>query len=62
MTRRLIDAAARRALLDAASDADPCGRVVGARGRHGHTGLQLGLIDHALLHHAPCPAAVVPQI
>jgi nucleotide-binding universal stress UspA family protein len=25
-------------------------------------GLQLGLVNHAVLHHAPCPIAVVPQI
>ncbi|WP_348541895.1 hypothetical protein [Streptomyces sp. SAI-144] len=24
--------------------------------------MQMGLINHALLHHAPCPVAVVPQI
>lgn len=36
--------------------------VVGARRRHGHVGPQLGLVDHAVLHHAPCPIVVVPQI
>ncbi|WP_425584885.1 universal stress protein [Streptomyces vastus] len=36
--------------------------VVGARRRHGHVGLQLGLVNHAVLHHAPCPIAVVPQV
>ncbi|WP_327312709.1 universal stress protein [Streptomyces sp. NBC_01235] len=56
---RVIEGPARRALLDAASAADLL--VVGARGRQGHPGLQLGLINHALLHHAPCPVAVVPQ-
>lgn len=50
---------ARRALPDAASQADLL--VVGAHRRHGHPCLQLGLINHALLHHAPCPVAVVPQ-
>ncbi|MGW5373330.1 universal stress protein [Streptomyces sp. NPDC004009] len=48
---------ARRALLEAASTADPL--VVGAR-RLGHPGLQLGPVSHALPHHAPCPVAVVP--
>ncbi|MEU9124992.1 universal stress protein [Streptomyces sp. NPDC048506] len=35
--------------------------IVGARRRRGHVGLQLGLVNHAVLHHAPCPIAVVPQ-
>jgi nucleotide-binding universal stress UspA family protein len=58
--RRLIEAPARQALLEAASRADLL--VVGARPRLLHRGLQLGLINHALLHHAPCPTVVVPQI
>ncbi|MGW0607699.1 universal stress protein [Streptomyces sp. NPDC002640] len=56
----VVESSARRALLDAASGADLL--VVGARRRHGHTGLQLGLVNHAALHHAPCPIALVPQI
>ncbi|MCX4572677.1 universal stress protein [Streptomyces sp. NBC_01571] len=35
--------------------------VVGARHRTGHVGLQLGCVNHILLHHAQCPVAVVPQ-
>ena len=35
--------------------------VVGARRRHGHFGLQLGRVAHAVLHHSACPVAVVPQ-
>ncbi|POX52560.1 universal stress protein [Streptomyces sp. Ru71] len=35
--------------------------VVGARHRSGRRGLQLGRVAHALLHHARCPVAVVPQ-
>lgn len=35
--------------------------VVGARGRHGKVGLELGLTSHAVLHNAPCPVAVVPH-
>ncbi|MFJ9863859.1 universal stress protein [Streptomyces sp. NPDC101165] len=58
--RRLIEAPARQALLAAASGADLL--IVGARPRLVHRGLQLGLINHALLHHAPCPTAVVPHI
>ncbi|MDX3633433.1 MULTISPECIES: universal stress protein [Streptomyces] len=60
LSRRVIEGSARQALLNAAARADLL--VVGARRRHGHTGLQLGLVNHAVLHHAPCPAAVVPQI
>ncbi|MFI2368067.1 universal stress protein [Streptomyces sp. NPDC018833] len=59
VSRRVVEASARQVLLEAASDADLL--VVGARRRHGHLGLQLGLINHAALHHAPCPIAVVPQ-
>ncbi|WP_225829948.1 universal stress protein [Streptomyces sp. NK08204] len=58
--RSLIEAPARRALLEAASEADLL--VVGAPPRLVRQGLQLGLISHALLHHAPCPIAVVPQV
>lgn len=59
VTRRVIEGPARRELLDAASGADLL--IVGAPRRHGHPGLQLGLISHAMLHHAPCPVAVVPR-
>nr|WP_303714267.1 universal stress protein [Kutzneria buriramensis]WKX14020.1 universal stress protein [Kutzneria buriramensis] len=60
VSRRVIEGPARQALLEAASEADLL--VVGARRRQGHLGLQLGLINHAVLHHAPCPIAVVPRI
>ncbi|MCS0603115.1 universal stress protein [Streptomyces sp. LP11] len=57
--RRLVEEPARRALLEAAAEADLL--VVGARPRVTCPGLQLGLVNHALLHHAPCPVAVVPR-
>ncbi|MFS4092546.1 universal stress protein [Streptomyces sp. AF1A] len=60
VSRMLAEKPARTALLEAASTADLL--VVGARRRLGHPGLQLGLVNHALLHHAPCPVAVVPQM
>ncbi|WP_330342418.1 universal stress protein [Streptomyces sp. NBC_00557] len=60
VSRCLIEKPACQALLEAASTADLL--VVGARRRRGHPGLQLGLVNHALLHHAPCPVAVVPQM
>lgn len=50
---------ARRALLDASAAADLL--VVGARRPGGRFGVRLGLVDHAVLHHSPCPVAVVPQ-
>ncbi|MFF7795668.1 universal stress protein [Streptomyces sp. NPDC007991] len=59
VSSEVVEAPARRALLKAAAGADLL--VVGARRRHGHIGLQLGLVNHAVLHHAPCPIAVVPQ-
>lgn len=57
--RRTVEGHARQVLLDASVDADLL--VVGARRREGHYGLQLGRVAHAVLHHAACPVAVVPQ-
>ncbi|MFD8544476.1 universal stress protein [Streptomyces sp. NPDC059649] len=50
---------AQRVLLDATAQADLL--VVGALRRHGHFGLQLGRVNHTVLHHSACPVAVVPQ-
>ncbi|MEU3253742.1 universal stress protein [Streptomyces sp. NPDC006997] len=57
--RRAVEGPAHKVLLDASADADLV--VVGALRRHGPFGLQLGRVAHALLHHAECPVAVVPQ-
>ncbi|GGN48389.1 universal stress protein [Streptomyces albiflavescens] len=57
--RRTVEGSARKALLDASATADLL--VVGAERRQGHFGLQLGRVAHAVLHHAACPVAVVPQ-
>ncbi|MGW3208891.1 universal stress protein [Streptomyces sp. NPDC001135] len=54
-----VEGHARQVLLDASADADLL--VVGARRREGPHGLQLGRVAHAVLHHAVCPVAVVPQ-
>ncbi|WP_229758985.1 universal stress protein [Peterkaempfera bronchialis] len=52
------DRAAHAALLAAAVDADLL--VVGSHRRRRPTSLHLGPVDHAVLHHAHCPVAVVP--
>jgi nucleotide-binding universal stress UspA family protein len=59
VAHRVVEASPRKALLDASAHSDLL--VVGARRRHGHFGMQLGLVNHAMLHHAQCPVAVVPQ-
>ena len=58
--RRTVEGHARDALLAVSCQADLL--VVGARRRHGHFGLQLGLVAHGVLHHAACPVAVVPEL
>ncbi|WP_329128516.1 universal stress protein [Streptomyces sp. NBC_01476] len=53
------EGSARDALLKASETTDLL--VVGARRRQALVGMQLGPVSHALLHHASCPVAVVPQ-
>jgi nucleotide-binding universal stress UspA family protein len=59
LNRRTVEGPARRVLLDASYEADLL--VVGARRNPGHLGLQLGRVAHAVLHHATCAVAVVPE-
>jgi nucleotide-binding universal stress UspA family protein len=54
----LVQGPAASTLLDAAAGADML--VVGSRGHGGFTGLLLGSVSQHVVHHAPCPAVVVP--
>jgi len=55
--RHVAQGSPRTALLAAASDAQLL--VVGCRGRGGVRGMSLGSVAQAMLHHAPCPVAVI---
>ncbi|MFB6978229.1 universal stress protein [Streptomyces scopuliridis] len=57
--RRLAQGTAHQALLEETPGADLL--VVGAQRRKAAFGLQLGRVSHAVLHHAGCPVAVVPE-
>lgn len=56
---RTVEGPARRVLLAASHKADLL--VLGARRNPGHIGLQLARVAHAVLHHAACAVAVVPE-
>ncbi|MGW1983230.1 universal stress protein [Streptomyces collinus] len=53
------EGAAAKILVDRSAAADLV--IVGARRRTSAFGLQLGRVSHALLHHARCPVAIVPE-
>nr|WP_031106990.1 universal stress protein [Streptomyces sp. NRRL S-146] len=57
--RRIVEGQARTVLPDTSAGAALL--VVGARHPHGRFGLHIGRVTHAVLHHAPCPVAVVPE-
>ncbi|MFC9426000.1 universal stress protein [Streptomyces sp. NPDC056987] len=57
--RKLVQGTAHQALIEESEGADLL--VVGAQRRRGVVGLQLGRVNHAMLHHAPCPVAVIPE-
>ncbi|GAA0285987.1 universal stress protein [Actinomadura nitritigenes] len=54
----ISDRTAARALVEASEHAALV--VVGARHRHAPSGIALGRVNHAVLHHAACPVVVVP--
>ncbi|WP_202516813.1 universal stress protein [Streptomyces sp. SID161] len=55
----VVEGPAGKILVDRSAAADLV--IVGAHRRTGHLGFQLGCVSHALLHHAQCPVAVVPE-
>lgn len=55
--RQVAQGSPRDALLAAADEAQLL--VVGCRGRGGVRGMGLGSVAQVLLHHAPCPVAVI---
>ncbi|MEO3850744.1 universal stress protein [Streptomyces sp. B8F3] len=56
---RVAEGPAHHVLMGASAEAGLV--VLGAPRRRGRAGLQLGRVTHALLHHATCPVAVVPE-
>lgn len=57
--RSVAQGPAHQVLIEAAETAELL--VVGARRAGGWHGLQLGPVNHAVLHYSPCPVAIVPD-
>ncbi|MER5370476.1 universal stress protein [Streptomyces sp. NPDC002722] len=57
--RSVAQGPAHQVLIEAADNAELL--VVGARRGSGWHGLQLGPVNHAVLHYSPCPVAIVPD-
>ncbi|MFJ6015867.1 universal stress protein [Streptomyces sp. NPDC092952] len=57
--RSVVQGPAHQVLIEAAQGAELL--VVGARRADGHPGSRLGPVNHAVLHYASCPVAVVPD-
>ncbi|MEV7956099.1 universal stress protein [Streptomyces sp. NPDC087532] len=57
--RSVVQGPAHQELLEAAEGAELL--VVGTRRTGGRHGFHLGPVNHAMLHYAPCPVAVVPD-
>jgi nucleotide-binding universal stress UspA family protein len=55
----IVEGTAANALIEAGRLAEIV--VVGARGHEGFAGLLLGSVATAVVHHAPCPVAVIPD-
>ncbi|MFP8942467.1 universal stress protein [Streptomyces fenghuangensis] len=54
-----VEGPTRAVLLEESRRADLL--VIGAHRRQGRLGLQLGVVDHTVIHHAECPVALVPE-